>query len=97
MTCKAGLQINTQYPRSSLKRWSTRKLTEFIDVSSPWSYTARLKKIKGKHQSTLNQWCSKKVPSGVAPPSTRNDLLVTEPMMKPENMNGVAACPQQVS
>ena len=48
-----SMHINMQYPKTSLKRWSTTKTSTYIDTSAPSSYSSRQRSILRKKQITL--------------------------------------------
>ena len=48
-----SMDINTKYPKTNLKRWSTTKASTYIDTSAPSSYTNRLGAFLRKKQVTL--------------------------------------------
>ena len=50
---QVGLHVNTQYPKTNLKRWSTTKKSMIIDENLPSAYARRLALILRRSQSTL--------------------------------------------
>ena len=55
---EAGLKVNTHYPKTNLKRWSTPRLQP-VDLNTPSTYDIRLAKLMAKRQSSLEQaWSS---------------------------------------
>lgn len=54
-----SMHINMQYPKTSLKRWSTTKTSTYIDTSAPSSYTFRQRCMLRKKQVTLPDMANK--------------------------------------